>query len=69
MMPDSGLAFTKCPNGRPDTRKILFIETFTTEKLPWATTPAVHSFKRFPAIEDYMKLVDEYRKQAMKRSE
>lgn len=25
-----------------------FIETWTLEKLPWATTPAVHRFERFP---------------------
>ncbi len=41
-----------------------FIETFTSEKLPWVTTPAVHSFKAFPAVEDYLKLVEEYCKQA-----
>jgi len=46
-----------------------FIETFTSEKLSWATTPAVHSFKGFPAIEDYPKLVDEYRKRTMEASE
>jgi len=27
-----------------------FIETCTNEKLPWATTPAVHSFGAFPPI-------------------
>jgi len=46
-----------------------FIETFTSEKLPWATTPAVHSFKGFPAIEDYPRLIEEYRKQTMQRSD
>jgi hypothetical protein len=30
-----------------------FVETWTGEKLPWATTPAVHSFEALPAIEDY----------------
>ena len=30
-----------------------FIETYTSEKLPWASTPAVHSFETFPAFEDY----------------
>ena len=30
-----------------------FIETYTSEKLPWATTPAVHSFEKFPEFEDY----------------
>ena len=28
-----------------------FIETYTSEKLPWASTPAVHSFERFPPME------------------
>jgi len=27
---------------------IPFIETYTKEKLVWATTPAVHSFEKFP---------------------
>ncbi|MCG6857018.1 MAG: aldehyde-activating protein, partial [Salaquimonas sp.] len=30
-----------------------FIETYTSEKLPWATTPAVHSFEKFPAFEEF----------------
>ena len=37
-----------------------FIETYTSEKLPWATTPAVHSFEKFPPFEDYAKLVQEF---------
>jgi hypothetical protein len=37
-----------------------FIETCTKEKLPWATTPAVHSFGAFPPISDYTALVAEY---------
>jgi len=37
-----------------------FIETYTSEKLPWATTPAPHSFERFPAIEEYKQLVEKY---------
>lgn len=37
-----------------------FIETYTTEKLPWATTPAVHSFPQFPPIEDYEDLARQY---------
>lgn len=41
-----------------------FIETYTSEKLPWATTPAVHRFETFPAIEDYATLTAEYAKQA-----
>jgi hypothetical protein len=39
-----------------------FIESYTCEKLPWATTPARHSFERFPAMTDYAGLVAEYAK-------
>lgn len=37
-----------------------FIETYTDEKLTWATTPAVHSFNRFPLPEDYPALLAEF---------
>jgi hypothetical protein len=37
-----------------------FVETWTSEKLPWATTPAVHSFATLPPMERYPKLVEEY---------
>ncbi len=37
-----------------------FIETYTSEKLPWATTPAVHSFENFPPFESYESLSREY---------
>jgi hypothetical protein len=37
-----------------------YIETFTSEKLPWATTPAVRSFEQFPPPEDYEGLTKEY---------
>jgi len=37
-----------------------FIETYTSEKLAWATTPAVHSFPQFPGFEDYAALVAAY---------
>lgn len=38
-----------------------FIETQTAEKLVWATTPAVHSYERFPPTEDYERLIAEYK--------
>ena len=41
-----------------------FIEAYTSEKLPWATTPAVHSFEAFPAIEDFAGLIAEYAQRA-----
>jgi hypothetical protein len=37
-----------------------FIETYTSEKLSWATTPAVHSFEKFPAFSDYLQLTKDY---------
>lgn len=37
-----------------------FMETYTSEKLPWATTPAVHSYDQFPPMETYQKLMGEY---------
>ena len=41
-----------------------FIETYTSEKLPWATTPAAHSFGQFPAFEAYEGLTAEYARAA-----
>ena len=41
-----------------------FVETWTSEKLPWATTPAVHSYPGLPAVEDYERLVKEYAEHA-----
>ena len=41
-----------------------FIETWTSEKLPWATTPAVHSFATVPAFDQYEGLTREYAAQA-----
>lgn len=38
----------------------LFIETYTSEKLLWASTPAVHSFEKFPAPEEYEGLASDY---------
>lgn len=37
-----------------------FIETWTKTKLPWATTPAVHSYEEFPPPEDFDKLTAEF---------
>lgn len=41
-----------------------FIETFTKEKLLWATTAAVHSYETFPPMEDYEGLVAEFAERA-----
>lgn len=37
-----------------------FVETFTAEKLPWATTPAVHSYETFPSLEEFGGLMRAY---------
>lgn len=37
-----------------------FIETYTSEKLPWSRTPAVYSFEKFPSFEDYDSLTKEF---------
>ncbi|KFA89102.1 GFA family protein [Archangium violaceum] len=43
-----------------------FMETWTSEKLPWATTPAVHSFAKLPEFHEYKGLTDAYAAQARK---
>ncbi len=37
-----------------------FIETWTREKLPWATTLAVHSFEEFPSPDRFAGLLGDY---------
>lgn len=37
-----------------------FIETCVSEKLPWVSLPAMHSFEKFPAMEDFPKLIGEF---------
>jgi hypothetical protein len=37
-----------------------FIETYTSEALPWAKTPAAHSFEKLPPMERYAELVEDY---------
>ncbi|HEX3398624.1 MAG TPA: GFA family protein [Steroidobacteraceae bacterium] len=41
-----------------------FIETYTIEKLPWATTPALHRFEKFPDRGDFPALLAEFAKHA-----
>ena len=38
-----------------------YVETYTDEMLPWAKTPAVRSFPKFPEIAEYQGLVNEFR--------
>ena len=44
-----------------------FVETYVSEKLPWATTGAAHSFPKFPAMEDFGGLMGEYAARAAAR--
>ena len=44
-----------------------FIETYTSERLPWTNTPAVHSFETFPPFEAYEGLVREYAESLVSR--
>jgi hypothetical protein len=37
-----------------------FVETWTSEKLPWATTPAVERFAQLPAPQDFPRLLQAY---------
>lgn len=37
-----------------------FLETWTREKLPWASTPAQHSFEEFPPMEAFGDLIAKY---------
>lgn len=41
-----------------------FIETYTSEKLPWATTPAPRKFEKFPAVDEFAGLMEGYAKWA-----
>ena len=43
-----------------------FIETWTREALPWAKTPAVHSFEALPTLEGFEGLTREFAEQAAK---
>ena len=37
-----------------------FVEFWTDEKLPWATTTAVHSFAALPRLEEFPALIEQY---------
>jgi len=37
-----------------------FVETWTSEKLPWATTAAVHSYAQLPEMHEYEGLIQAY---------
>jgi hypothetical protein len=36
------------------------METYLSERLPWATTPAPHKFAKFPSLEEYKGLIEKY---------
>ncbi|MEO0996571.1 MAG: GFA family protein [Pseudomonadota bacterium] len=37
-----------------------FVETYTIEKLPWATTHAAYSYDKFPSPDDFPELFSEF---------
>jgi hypothetical protein len=37
-----------------------FIETMASESLAWASTPAIHRFETWPALDDYRGLIGAY---------
>ncbi len=37
-----------------------FIETYTSEKLPWAATSAAHSYDKFPPPDDFPELLSKF---------
>lgn len=37
-----------------------FVETYTSEALPWARTPAERSYAKFPEMSDYASLLERY---------
>jgi hypothetical protein len=41
-----------------------FIDIWTREKLPWATTPAVHAYETTPGWDEYQELVKAYQARA-----
>jgi hypothetical protein len=41
-----------------------FVETYTDEKLSWATTPAVHSFNKLPSPELFPALLSDFAKRS-----
>lgn len=41
-----------------------FMETWTSERLPWAATPAVHGFEALPAFHEHEGLTEEYVRRA-----
>ena len=40
-----------------------FVEAYTDEMLPWATTGATHSFKKFPSADEFPKLIAAFAQQ------
>lgn len=37
-----------------------FVESYTSESLPWARTPATHSYEKFPPVEEYRGLIEKF---------
>jgi hypothetical protein len=37
-----------------------FVETYTSERLPWARTPAARSYPKFPEMDEYQGLMQDF---------
>jgi hypothetical protein len=49
-------------------RFLPFVETWTSEKLPWAKTPAIHSFEKLPPMERYPEMAAEFAQSFLPKS-
>jgi hypothetical protein len=43
-----------------------FVEMFTSEKLPWAATPAAYSFVMQPDLEEYAPLIESFAREGVR---
>jgi hypothetical protein len=61
-LPEGTDAFVNLRASMLDDRSwyVPFIETYTDEMLPWARTPAAHSFPKFPEMTAYGGLIREF---------
>ena len=59
-MPGAGFVNVRSTLLDGEAWKAPFVETWTDEKLPWAQTPAKHSFPRFPRQDEWGPMIREF---------
>ena len=66
--PDGGDQFVNLRPSMLDNHDwfVPFLEVWTQEKLPWASTPAVHSHATQPEFEDFAKLTEAFAAQGVR---